>query len=145
MSENGIPVSPFVIIYLSNTWLWKFGNVQVNIFYMLWHLSYDGSNMGPVSISNKTSYCKISRSLVAVGFVFRIVRSLGNLTGTSAALKIISTTKLAASRIIEILRWDVFSDIETGPMGPVLQRGIKQNGVKFTHSLYINQILKSPI
>ena len=40
----------------------------------------------PVSISEKTSYHKISWSLEATRFVFRIVRSLWNLTGTSAAL-----------------------------------------------------------
>ena len=32
--------------------------------------------LGPVSISGKTSYCKISQSLEAARFVFRIVRSL---------------------------------------------------------------------
>ena len=43
------------------------------------------SGQGPVSISDKTSYCKISQSLEAARFVFRIVPSLWNLTGTSAA------------------------------------------------------------
>ena len=43
-------------------------------------------NPGPVSISEKTSYHKISWSLEAARLVFRIVRSLWNLTGTSAAL-----------------------------------------------------------
>ena len=41
---------------------------------------------GPVSISEKTSFRKISPSLEAARFVFRIVRSLWNLTGTSAAV-----------------------------------------------------------
>ena len=41
---------------------------------------------GPVSISEKTSFRKISLSLEAARFVFRIVRSLWNLTGTSAAV-----------------------------------------------------------
>ena len=41
---------------------------------------------GPVSISEKTSYRKISWSLEAARFVFRIVPSLWNLTDTSAAL-----------------------------------------------------------
>ena len=41
---------------------------------------------GPVSISEKTSFHKISSSLEAARFVFRIVRSLWNLTGTSAAV-----------------------------------------------------------
>ena len=36
--------------------------------------------------ADKTSYCKISQSLEAARFVFRIVRSLWNLTDTSAAL-----------------------------------------------------------
>ena len=40
---------------------------------------------GPISISDKLSYCKISQSLEAARFVFRIVWSLWNLTGTSAA------------------------------------------------------------
>ena len=41
---------------------------------------------GPVSISEKTSFRKISLSLEVARFVSRIVRSLWNLTGTSAAL-----------------------------------------------------------
>ena len=43
------------------------------------------NSLGPVSISDKTSYCKISKSLEVARFVFRIVPSLWNLTGTSAA------------------------------------------------------------
>ena len=39
-----------------------------------------------VSISDKMSRCKIPWSLEAARFVFKIVRSLWNLTGTSAAL-----------------------------------------------------------
>ena len=42
--------------------------------------------LGPVSISEKTSYRMISWSLEVARFVFRIVRSLWNLTGTSAAV-----------------------------------------------------------
>ena len=42
--------------------------------------------LDPVSIFDKTSYRKISQNLEAVRFFFRIVRSLWNLTGTSAAL-----------------------------------------------------------
>ena len=43
--------------------------------------------MGPFSISEKTSYYhKISQSLEATRFVYRIVRSLWNLTGTSAVM-----------------------------------------------------------
>ena len=41
---------------------------------------------GPVSISEKMSYRKISWSLEAAGIVFSIVRSLWNLTGPLAAL-----------------------------------------------------------
>ena len=44
--------------------------------------------LGPVSISVKTSYCKISQNLEAMWFVFRIVRSLWNLIGTSAAAEL---------------------------------------------------------
>ena len=47
--------------------------------FCLWYL-------GPVSIFEKTSFRKISWSLEAARFVFRIVRSLWNLTGTSAAV-----------------------------------------------------------
>ena len=43
-------------------------------------------NQAPVSISDKTCFRKISQSLEAAKFVFRIVQSLWNLTGTSAAL-----------------------------------------------------------
>ena len=42
--------------------------------------------LGPVSISEKTSYRKISWSLEVARFVFKIVRSLCNLTDTSAAV-----------------------------------------------------------
>ena len=42
--------------------------------------------LGSVSICNKTSYCKILQGLEAVRFVFESVRSLRNLTGTSAAV-----------------------------------------------------------
>ena len=41
--------------------------------------------LGPVSISDKTSYRKISWSLEAARLVFKIARSLWNLKGTSAA------------------------------------------------------------
>ena len=43
-------------------------------------------DLGPVSIFDKTSYCKITQSLEAVRLVFRIIRSLWNLTGASAAV-----------------------------------------------------------
>ena len=42
-----------------------------------WHLQRPGSQ------SDKTSYCKISRSLEAARIVFRIIRALWNLTNTS--------------------------------------------------------------
>ena len=42
--------------------------------------------LGPVSISVKTSYCKISRNLEAARFAFRTDRSLWNFTGASAAV-----------------------------------------------------------
>ena len=43
-------------------------------------------HLGPVSISDKTSYGKISQRLVVARFVFRIVRSLCNLTDISSVL-----------------------------------------------------------
>ena len=78
------------------------------------------NNQGPVSISDKTSYRKISwssrvghlwhlgtigsrsRSLDATRFVFRIVRSLWNVTGTSAALLAVLPMCLSDSKAI---RW----------------------------------------
>ena len=48
--------------------------------------STTATHLGPVWISEKTSFRKISSSLEAARFVFRIVRSLWNLTGTSAAV-----------------------------------------------------------
>ena len=45
-------------------------------------------DLGPVSISNKTSFCKISQSFEAARFVFWIARSLWNLISTSAALSV---------------------------------------------------------
>ena len=69
-------------------------------------------HLGPVSISSKTSYRKISWSLDAARFVFRTVRSLWNLTGTSAALllthlsnvKVMRWFKLPISRLRDFMR-----------------------------------------
>ena len=52
------------------------------------------SVLGSVSISDKTSYRKISWSFEATRFVFRIVQSLRNLTGTSAALRLNAKNRL---------------------------------------------------
>ena len=54
--------------------------------------------LGPVAISEKTSYRKISWSLEATRFVFRIVRSLWNLTGTSAAMLPMCLSNFKANR-----------------------------------------------
>ena len=70
---------PFELLDFPISILEYSGNTrQISYLLMLWLL-------GPVSISDKTSYCKISQSLKATRFVFRIVQSLWNLTGTSAA------------------------------------------------------------
>ena len=50
------------------------------------HGDFRTKDLGPVSISEKTSFRKILWSLEAARFVFRIVRSFWNLTGTSAAV-----------------------------------------------------------
>ena len=58
-----------------------------------WHLYNDSwprtiqklKHPGPVPISDKPYYCKISQSLEAAKYLLRIIRSLWNLTGTSAA------------------------------------------------------------
>ena len=55
------------------------------IWYSMSLISYP-CHPGPVSLSDKTSYRKMSWSLEAARFVFRIIISLLNLTGTSAAL-----------------------------------------------------------
>ena len=68
-------------------------------------------DLGTVSISDQT-YRKISQSLEAARFVFRIVRSLWNLAGTSAALlprcmsnlKAIRTFWLPISRLRDFTR-----------------------------------------
>ena len=54
--------------------------------------------LGLVLISHTTSYCKISQNLEAARFVFRIVRSLWYLAGTSAALLPISLSNFKAIR-----------------------------------------------
>ena len=56
------------------------------IFHALTNPNHSAACMGPVSTSDKTSYRKISWSLEAARFVSKIVRSLWNLTGTSAAV-----------------------------------------------------------
>ena len=57
---------------------------------------------GPVSISDKTSYCKISWSLEAARLVFIIVRSLWNLIGTSAALLPMCLSNFKAMRKLKL-------------------------------------------
>ena len=71
-----------------------------------WH------GLGPVSISDKTSYCKISLSLEAARFVFRIVRSPWNLAGTSAAVlpTCLSNFRLSISNIAASRSYDKTSD-----------------------------------
>ena len=63
------------------------------------------------SIPDKTSYCKISSSLEAARFVFRIVRSLWNLADTSAALlpKCLSNFKAMLWYELQISRLRDFS------------------------------------
>ena len=43
-------------------------------------------SLGPISTSDKTPYCKISQILEAARFVFRIVRSVWNLTDIPTAM-----------------------------------------------------------
>ena len=58
--------------------------------------------LGPVSISEKTSFRKISWSLEAARFVFGIVRSLWNLTGTSAAVLPMGLSNFKAIRLFKV-------------------------------------------
>ena len=69
------------------------------------------SNLGPVSISDKTTCFKISWSLEAARFVFRIVRSLWNLAGTSVALlpKCVSNFKAMRKFKLRISRFRAFT------------------------------------
>ena len=60
----------------------------------------------PVSISEKTYFRKISWSIEAATFVFRIVRSLWNLTVTSVALLPICLSNFKAIRQLKVtLSW----------------------------------------
>ena len=59
-------------------------------------------NQGPVSISEKTFFRKISLSLEAARFVIRIVRSLWNLTDTSAAVLPMCLSNFKAIRQFKI-------------------------------------------
>ena len=73
---------------------------------------YAEAPLGLYSLSGKTSYRKISWSLEAARFGFKLFQSLWNLAGTSAAevpVKFqsdatIATSNLAASRLHEIWR-----------------------------------------
>ena len=58
---------------------------------------------GPVSLSNKTSYSKISLSLEAARFVFRIVRSLWNLTGALAAVLLMCVSNFKVMQWFKLL------------------------------------------
>ena len=60
------------------------------------------NHLGPISISEKTSFCKISSSLEAARFVFRIFRSLWNLTGTSAAVLPVCLSNFKAIRQFKV-------------------------------------------
>ena len=68
------------------------------------------SIQGLVSISDKTSYCKISQSLRAVRFVFRIIRTFWNLTGALAVMlpMCLSNFKVMRYLILPILQLQVF-------------------------------------
>ena len=85
-------------------------------------------DQGPVSISDKTSYRKISQSLEAAIFVFIILRSFRNSTGTSAAMlqtclsnfKAMRQFKLPISRLRDFTRsYDKMSYpiLKWGPAG----------------------------
>ena len=72
---------------------------------------------------NKMFHCKTSQSLKAMRFVFKIIWSLRNLTGTFASVPVrfqsdanIYTTNLMALRLPENLQYDVLSGIETRPL-----------------------------
>ena len=73
-----------LIVYTSMNKLWAYFRVICALIWSWSDAIYPDRH--PVSISEKTSYRQISWSLEAARFVFRIVWSLWNLTGTSAAL-----------------------------------------------------------
>ena len=73
-------------------------------WYAKWKITFPviTGKLGPVSISEKMSYRKISWSLEAARFVFGIVRSLWNLTGTSAAVLPMCLSNFKAMRQFEV-------------------------------------------
>ena len=80
--------------------------------------------MCPVSLSDKTSYRKISRTLEVARLVVQsiTVKSDRHIGGTAVEVPVkfqsnqtISKTKFATSILCEILEQYVLSDIETGP------------------------------
>ena len=79
-----------------------------NQLFVCWALNITGklsqcyTCQGPVSVSDKTSYCSIPWSLEAARFVFRIVRSLWNLPGTSVALLPMYLSNFKATQLFKL-------------------------------------------
>ena len=92
---------------------------------MYLHVKVLSHQQGPVSIYDKTFYCKISWSLEAARFVFEIVRSLWNLTGTSAALlpKCLSNFKAMRYFKLPLSRLQVFARSYDKTSYRLLRRG----------------------
>ena len=85
--------------------------------------------VGPVLISDKTSYCAVSQSVEVTIFVFKIVRSLWNLTGTSAALLQRCLSNFKAMRLFEppIMRLRKFTRSQDKTSNRILKRGPGRN------------------
>ena len=108
------------------------GRVSISrlIFRLGNHRSHVTCEQDPVSISDKTSYCKISWRLeAAIGSLncFIALRFDRRVSSSAAAGPVkfqsdwtILNPILAALRLHDILLWDVLSDIETGPRGAYL-------------------------
>ena len=98
---------------------------------MTWDLA---GKLGPVSISDKMSYFKISQSLEATRFVLRVVQSLCNLTVNSAAVLLMCLSnvkamwrwKLLISRLRDFTKFMIRHLIRylNGTLAPELERPI---------------------
>ena len=82
-------------------------------------MAYVSQILEPFSIPEKTYFRKISLSLEAARFIFKIGSSAADVLVKFQSDTTIYSTNLVASWLYEILRKDVFSDIETGPRIPL--------------------------
>ena len=97
-----------------------------------------GDPRSHLSISDKTSCCKILQSLKAARCVFRIVRLLWNLTGTLAAqlLTCLSNFKAMQQFKLPISRLQDFTRSHENTSYGISKRGPEQQQQWYYHSLH---------